>query len=789
MKPVIDTHNLRAKKARLAKYIGKLGYTILQILIVILLLLIIVCFISKHHNYIYLLAALAIFSYILAVWWKRELSILPVSDKSIEGRLSIEVLSRLKSNAVLTPKTLWQAIADHWQTIFFTNHLLLAPSLVSNILSDKEYDLNLALNFAAQLAEQNHSDIIELGYVAAGLLSSCPSINEILVSSKLKTSDINEVASWLGRITENMRREKQSFGGVGRDWAFGFTPLLNRYGENISLAIAKYGANFGWLTDSQGVLAVESSFSSHTAVIALIGPTGVGKSSTVYAFAQKLIEGRSKQGLLFNQVIGLEPSTILSTVKNLGDLEYLINRIAAEASKAGHIILFLDNSQLFFNDGPGSFNATNILLPIFQNRSVRIILSFTPEDYQRLKLSSPELANIVTPIVLSEQPESSVMRILEDNAVRLENQNKLVIAFEALREAYRLSGQYNQTEAYPGKAIKLLEQSISNASDHLVSAESVQKTIEQTTGVKTGSAAPIEADKLLHLEDRIHQRMINQNRAVNVVASALRRSRAGVSDPNKPIGSFLFLGPTGVGKTELAKSLAAEYFGDQTNFIRLDMSEYQQSEDVKRLLDSGEDSTSSLIMSVRQRPFSVLLLDEIEKAHPNILNLLLQLLDEGQLTDNQGGPTSFKNCIIIATSNAGAQDIRNRVQGGQNLESFEAEFIEKMINSGQFKPELLNRFDEIVLFRPLLPNELFQIVNIMMKEVNKTLKNQNIYVELTDEAIKKIVEVGYDPRLGARPMRRVIQRAVEDKIAKEILANKILPGDHVKLNEMDLDIS
>jgi ATP-dependent Clp protease ATP-binding subunit ClpC len=378
------------------------------------------------------------------------------------------------------------------------------------------------------------------------------------------------------------------------------------------------------------------------------------------------------------------------------------------------------------------------------------------------------------------------MRILEDTASGFEVRHNVMISFEALREAYRLSDRYEQDIAYPGKAIRLLEQSLTHAESGVVTTTSVQTAIQQTRGIKVGAVAPAEAQELLHLEDAIHQRMINQSRAVSVVANALRRARAGVANPKRPIGSFLFLGPTGVGKTELARSIAATYFGAETTMIRLDMSEYQQASDVSRLLSSGEGETASLILAVRQQPFSVVLLDEIEKAHPNILNLLLQLLDEGQLTDTSGRAASFKDTILIATSNAGANAIRERVQRGEELESFEKQFTDELISSGQFKPELLNRFDEIVLFRPLNPTELLQVVALMMNEVNTTLKNQNITVQLTQAAAQKIVETGYDPRLGARPMRRALQRAVEDSIAARILSGQTRPGDHVILDAPDL---
>src|SRR3989344_5647386 len=260
----------------------------------------------------------------------------------------------------------------------------------------------------------------------------------------------------------------------------------------------------------------------------------------------------------------------------------------------------------------------------------------------------------------------------------------------------------------------MLEQAIQYANGKVVTAASVQTAVERTKGVKVSKADAPEVDVLLNLEDRIHQRMINQEPAVNVVAAALRRGRAGVANPNRPTGSFLFLGPTGVGKTELARSLAAVYFGDERQMIRLDMTEYQQAEDVERLLAAGGPAEKSLIMQIRQQPFSVVLLDEVEKSNQSVLNLLLQLLDEGQLTDKSGRPASFRNAIVIATSNAGSAEIAQRVSGGDSLESFERPLIDKLISEGQFKAELINRFDDVSLFRPLNQNELARVALLML---------------------------------------------------------------------------
>jgi ATP-dependent Clp protease ATP-binding subunit ClpC len=784
----INLASRRAAEARLAKRIGKAGYSLLLVVFTFGTVLALGLLAAQQTRYGLLVAALALLCWLPALWWKYRLSVLEPDGPELTERLSGDVLSLLKPGTSQSPQALWEALADHWQSRFFLTHSLLSKDMIASQLSTNEVDSAEALQLAKQLADSNESPAIELGFVIAGIMLASPAIKQLLVSLRAQPNEIEALANWFGRYMAEQKRGKRSYGGIARDWAFGFTPLLDRFGHNVSQSIAKHGSHFGWLTESDGVKAIEAAFDNHAGAIALIGPDGIGKTQSVYALAQKLIEGNTSQTLAYHQIVTLNATDIVSRARGPGDLEHIMISLANETAHAGHIILFLDDAQLFFSSGPGSFDAGQILLSLVQSRTVPMILALNPNDFQHLKSGNPSLASLLTPVVLQELPEASVMHVLEDTALRLEARHKVLIPYEALREAYRLSGRYEQDEAYPGKAIKLLEQAVPHANNSVVYASSVQQAIEQTRGVKVSTAAPAEADQLLHLEDEIHRRMINQTHAVSAVASALRRARAGVTNPKRPIGSFLFLGPTGVGKTELAKAIAATYFGAETNLIRLDMSEYQRPEDVSRILATGEQQIASLLMSIRQQPFSVVLLDEIEKAHPNILNLLLQLLDEGQLTDTSGRPASFKDCVIIATSNAGAQAIRERVAKGEALESFAEQLTDELINSGQFKPELLNRFDEMILFRPLNADELAEVVRLMLMGVNQTLTNQNISVQLTDAAITKIVEQGNDPRLGARPMRRMLQKAVENTVAQKILRGEAQPGSQITLDAGDLAI-
>jgi ATP-dependent Clp protease ATP-binding subunit ClpC len=785
----IDLSSVRARKARLGHKIGKTGFTTAVIIGLIFLAVVLVCVAVKQYRFAWIAASPMLIAYCFAAWYKRDLASVKVAGGSITGRLAPEVLAVLPAGVQLTPHTLWQALATNWQARFITNHFLFSAETVSQHMAETPEIMPQIWQKAAELADVCKSAAIEPGFIVTALLLTSPTMVEVFRQFKLGTSDIDAVNGWLAWGITEQNREKQSFGGIARDWTFGFTPLLNQFGESISLGIMRHGAQYGELVNSPGVTAIEGVLSHHAGGVALIGETGIGKTTHIYALAQRLIEGHTEKSLAYHQVVSLHADTILSAARHPGELEHIVTSLVNEAAQAGHIILFLDDAALFFGSGPGSFDVTNILLPVIDSRAISLILAMTPHDYQQLKVQNGNFASRLTPVILAEPNQSETMHILEHAATMLEHRHKVLIAYSALTEAYRLSGRYEQELAYPGKAIQLVEQSVSNAQAQIVSPEVVQATIEQSRGVKVSGAAPAEADALLHLEDAIHERMINQTHAVSVVASALRRARAGVADPRRPIGSFLFLGPTGVGKTELAKSIAAIYFGAESNMIRLDMSEYQQPDDVQRLLSNGTGAAKSLILSIRQQPFTVVLLDEIEKAHPNILNLLLQLLDEGQLTDASGRPASFKDSIIIATSNAGADSIRAKIAAGESLESFEDELTNQLISTGQFRPELLNRFDDIVLFRPLNEDELSQVVKLMLGTINQTLSIQNISVELTDAAIAKIVATGYDTRLGARPMRRALQRAVENGVASRILRGEANPGDHIRLDVSDLSVS
>jgi ATP-dependent Clp protease ATP-binding subunit ClpC len=366
--------------------------------------------------------------------------------------------------------------------------------------------------------------------------------------------------------------------------------------------------------------------------------------------------------------------------------------------------------------------------------------------------------------------------------LQLERKKGVFFTFQSLTTAYRLSERYVHDTAQPGSSFRLLTAAADYTKDRLIESKTVETALSETLGIKIGVADDAEEkDTLLNLESLLHQQVIGQDAAVVAVANALRRARAGVRNQTRPVGAFLFLGPTGVGKTELAKAIAAAYYGGADKLVRVDMNQFVTAETVADLTADPADNPTSLTAQVMKSPFAVVLLDEIEKAHPTVLAALLQMLDEGIMRDSKSREIDFRDCIIIATSNAGADVIREHIASGARLEDFRDEFVNQLIDSKQFLPEFLNRFDEIIVFAPLSKQDLEQVVQLLVAGVNQTLEPQKIRVELTPEALVKLVSIGYDPRLGARPLRRIVQKTIENQVATAVISGATNSGDTISI--------
>ncbi|MCL2173986.1 AAA family ATPase [Candidatus Saccharibacteria bacterium] len=642
-------------------------------------------------------------------------------------------------------------------------------------------------------------ETISAATLTAAIVRMTPAMKDILSALHLDEDDIVNGAEWFSHLGALIRYhdEPKLTGGIARDWDFGYIPTLQYFGVNLS---AKYSASRSFNTHLEShqelVASIINTFGSGGRQnVALIGPLGAGKSTIVDSFAETIMDGTNKipNNLRFRQVFALDAASLISAASGRGQIESLVNNLLVEAHEAKNIILFLDNAQLFFEDDTGSVDISNILQPVLEGGVLRLILSLDEQRFLQISQAKPALAASLNRLQVEPPGRDDVLKIAEDQIISIEFQRKVTFMYQALVEAYRLSERYVQDIAQPERMIQLLESAAAQAENGLVTAQSVVTAIEKTLGVKVGGSVdadePAEREMLLNLENLIHERMINQTAAVSAVSAALRRARAGVRNENRPIGTFLFLGPTGVGKTELAKSLAAVYFGGEDHMVRIDLNEYVRSDDVARLIADGATDPNSLSAQVQKNPFSVVLLDEIEKAHESVLTTLLQVLDEGILRDINNREISFRDTILITTSNAGADRIREYIDKGYKLEQFSDQLQDELISTQEFRPEFLNRFDEIVVFRPLTKEELLQIVDLILDGVNKNLEVQKVMVTVDTDAKQALVDAGYDPRLGARPLRRVVQRTVENIVAEKMLKRELVAGSGLRITLEDLQDS
>lgn len=778
----------RAQKARIAHLLGGVWYRLLAVTSFLLVVLG-AALLYGGMAIGWLVIGIAAIPFVITKWYAYELKNLPVAKKpkTLDDVLAGDVLGQLPKNP--TPHDIATAVGGVQSGQFFSARFGIGGRFLQDIASPDVAITPKVWQEAKAVQDALGSDQMTGSMLVVALVKAFPDYEGLLAHLHLSADDLVRGVEWQRHLMELIKSHSRSrrTGGIARDWSFGYVPLLTRFGQNISDQIARGGLLSTDLdAHTQALDQMIKTFSDNGRQnAALVGPAGAGKTTIVHAFAERLLDGDGNlpDNLKFRQVYLLDSSALIAAAPGRGELEQTIMQVLSEAYNAKNIIICLDNAQLFFEEGVGSVDLTNVLLPILEAGRVRIILTMDEQRFLQIGQRNPGLINALNRISITAASKSETITVMQDQLIMTEFQRKVTFTYQALQEAFRLSERYIHDLAMPGRAIKLMESSAGYAENGLVTATSVQKAIESTMDVKVGVASgEDEREKLLHLEDLIHKRMINQTRAVGVVSDALRRARAGVRNENRPIGTFLFLGPTGVGKTELAKALADVYFGGENRMVRLDLNEFVGAEDVTRLIADGANDPSSLTAQVMKQPFSVVLLDEIEKAHPNVLATLLQLLDEGILRDIKNREVSFRDTIVIATSNAGADRIREYIERGYSLEQFEPKFIDELINSNQFRPEFLNRFDEIVTFRPLGKEELVQVIDLILAGINKTLALQKISVDVAQDAKLFLVDKGYDPRLGARPMRRIVQRAVENTVAKQMLSGSVAPGSVITIS-------
>jgi ATP-dependent Clp protease ATP-binding subunit ClpC len=740
----------------------------------------------------WLVASLAFAPWMLAAFGHSLRDMPPAADgQTIDDLLDFDLLGKLPENP--TPQQICKIALQVGGGRFMATRFGIAPfvDLAGGSIENADQIWQSVIDVRAKLQAKH----ISAAAVVVAIMQAQPESDHFLAAAKLSIDDLLSGARWYEQLLDRIKASKQkhSGGGLGRDWSFGYTPLLDRFAVNISAHLKLSGRMTSDIPSRQVTITqvMHNLYQGTRRNAALVGGLGSGKTTLVHDLAKKLMSGDKDvpEDLRYRQIFALDPSTLISRASGRGELEALIQHLMGEAFEAKSVILFLDDAQLFFEDGTGSVDLSNVLLPILEGGGLKLILAMDEQRWLRISQMNPALAQNLNRVAITPANETETMLAMQDQVPLLEYQNKVTYSYQSLAAAYRLSNRFLADQVMPGKALKLLESAAGFSEQGYVSEHSVEQAIEKTQGIKVGTVnTGQERQTLLNLEQLIHQRMVNQTRAVQVVSDALRRARAGVRNPNRPIGTFLFLGPTGVGKSELAKSVAAVFFGGENQLVRLDLNEYSSPGDVQRLIADAAQDQHSLTAQIARNPFSVVLLDEVEKAHPNVLNTLLQMLDEGILRDINNREVSFRDAVIIATSNAGADRIRQHIEAGEKLEQFEQQFIDELINTNIFRPEFLNRFDETVLFRPLTREELLQVVDLILNSVNKNLAAQKVSIIVDPDAKQMLVEAGYDPRLGARPMRRVVQRVVENIAANQMLSGVASAGSQIHVTAKDVQV-
>ena len=564
----------------------------------------------------------------------------------------------------------------------------------------------------------------------------------------------------------------------------------------------------------------------------LIGEPGVGKTAVVEGLAQKIVDGDVPHKLQGKQVIRLDVVSLVQGTGIRGQFEERMQKLMEEIRKREDIILFIDEIHEIVgagSAGDGNMDAGNILKPALARGELQLVGATTLNEYRIIEKDAA-LERRMQPVKVDEPTVNETITILKGIQKKYEDYHHVQYTDAAIEAAATLSNRYIQDRFLPDKAIDLLDEAgskmnltlnfvdpkvidqrlieaenlksqatreedfekaayfrdqiakykemqkkkVTDQDTPIISEKTIEHIIEQKTNIPVGDLKEKEQSQLIHLAEDLKSHVIGQDDAVDKIAKAIRRNRVGLGTPNRPIGSFLFVGPTGVGKTELSKQLAIELFGSADSMIRFDMSEYMEKHSVAKLVGAppgyvGYDEAGQLTEKVRRNPYSLILLDEVEKAHPDVMHMFLQVLDDGRLTDGQGRTVSFKDAIIIMTSNAGTGKAEASVGFGAAREGRTNSVLGELGNF--FSPEFMNRFDGIIEFKALSKDNLLQIVELMLADVNKRLSSNNIHLDVTDKVKEKLVDLGYDPKMGARPLRRTIQDYIEDAITDYYLEN------------------
>jgi ATP-dependent Clp protease ATP-binding subunit ClpC len=606
-------------------------------------------------------------------------------------------------------------------------------------------------------------------------------LERAMIFSRFRWSFWRKFPKNLGGFAQYPKRIRHRV--MNRAWTARQTPALDSCGIDFTdmASASKAGFLIGHKQEYNRLIDVLSRSVKPNAL--LIGEPGSGKEAIVLALAYGINKDEVPEALFDRRLVSLQLGSLISGASP-AEISSRLNKIIEEIISSGNIIIYIpDIHNLVKTSGGNSMNAADILMPIINNDAFPIIGATCPKEFKQLIEPLSDFANAFENIRIEEVGEDDAVEILIYDSLILEKQYKTTISFGAIKTAVELSHKYFRQKLLPSSAQDLLRETLSSVNlrkDKLIQADDVISIVERKINIPVRAAGKKETEKLLNLEEIIHQSLIDQEQAVSVVARALREYRSGLSRKGGPIAAFLFVGPTGVGKTELSKILATIQFGSESAMVRFDMSEFQTKESITRFIGTPDGKISGgLTDAVMQKPFSLILLDEFEKAHSDILNLFLQVFDDGRLTDGLGRTVDFSNTIIIATSNAHSNFIKERIEAGDKIEKISEDLKKKLTE--YFKPELLNRFSQIVAFKNLSLENIRAVTKLQLKSLAKNLEEQGIGFSCDEETVHKIAGLGYDPVFGARPLRAVISEKLRSVLAEKILKGEITKGDAIRV--------
>lgn len=698
----------------------------------------------------------------------------------------------------------------HDNTTVLTQELLTYPQaqfvLYKAAITQKEFphedmEKEKLLQEAMDVARITGGTFITTMDVVGAYLLLTEGRTKLLFSKNIKPQEFLEIVRWARfdfphEETPKKLRIHFAGGGLGEALVTGWTLETKKYTKNFSITSTTKPLLVGRQQEYKRMR--ESLIRKENNNVLLVGDIGSGKENLVTMLAWDSYEGDLEESLNFKWVLELMVGPLIAGAENRGALEMRLQAIIEEVSHAGNVILYIPEFQNIMGASSFALDLSGALYPHLRSGRLPIIATTTSGNYKVFVEHKP-IQKIFEIIPLEEPTKSVATQMVLEKTGEIEKKYNVIIAYRAVVAAIEFAKRYLQDSILPGNAITLLTDTANSVSlastlsfgetkKKIIQEENVIQKIEEEMHVAVAAPVGKEKELLLHLEDKLHERVIDQEEGIRVIAEAMRRLRSGLASLDRPI-SFLFLGPTGVGKTETARALASLYYGGEGKIVRLDMSEYSDDNGVKRLLgaEPGEgEERGELTDKIHDNPFSLVLLDEFEKAHPRILDLFLQVLEDGRLTDNKGKTVSFANALVIATSNAGSEFIREEIGKGTPVDkAFHTKLLDALQTKGIFKPELLNRFDAVVTFKPLTQKEITQIIKLMLKEVKETLLKQDITLLFDEKVIAKITTEGFDKEFGARPLRRYIQDTIEDFVAKKKLEDQIQRGSTVTLSTDD----